>query len=741
MKKVTLLLVLSLTVFSAYGQDKFWTVNSAEKNNFSEKELYVRKSEPATYKMYSLKLDQIQKVLSKTSSNTTQILGLPTINGKVEMFTVKEASVIAPELSAKYSMIKSYVGQSVNDPSMIARFSIGTDGLHAVIFSGNNESFYVDPFTKNNQNYIAYNRSSLENNDLDFQCLVDDAKISTTIGNTNVIENADDGKLRTYRLALACSAEYSIFHLQNQGVENSIANVPAMQAAVLSAMNTSMTRINGVYERDLGVRMVIVADNEKIIHFQAGSDGITDGNASTMIDEVQTICDREIGDANYDIGHVFSIDGSGLAGLGVVCITGQKARGVTGRAAPIGDPYDIDFVAHEMGHQFGATHTQNNSCNRTNATAVEPGSASTIMGYAGICAPDVQSNSDDHFHAVSITQMWNTVQSSATCAVLTDTNNATPTANAGADYSIPRLTPFVLKGQGTDANEGNMLTYNWEQIDVEIASMPPVESNNAGPMFRSKPSTTSPNRYMPALATIVGGSTSTTWEVLPGINRDMNFALVVRDNNAGGGSSARDDVKISMVFGSTFAVTSQNTATTWDKETTQTVTWEVAGSDQAPVNCQKVNIKLSIDGGVTFSIALATNIDNNGSADITVPDNGTTQARIMVEAADNIFYNVNAIDFTINGAAASVKDFSFDGFNLYPNPSNGTFNLNFDVINTDKVSVQLFDIRGRLINQKEFFNTKENFSEQINFDKTTSGLYLVKITNGNKQTTRKLIIE
>ena len=741
MKKNTLLFLAYFTFLSMYSQEKLWTLNTVEKSSYSEKDLYFRKHEPSSFKTYNLNIQDVKKVLQQVSAVATRIIELPTINGKTEKFTVKEASSIAPELSAKYPMIKSYVGQGINNPNMIARFSIGTDGLHAVIFSGDKETFYIDPLTKDNSNYIAYNRNSLVNNNSEFECLVNDGQVSAVTNNTNVIETSDDGKLRTYRLAIVCSAEYSAFHLDNQGVENAISNIDNMKAAVLSAMNTSMTRINGVYERDLGVRMVIVPENDKVIFFQAGSDGISDGDASAMIGQVQTICDREIGDANYDIGHIFSIGGSGLAGLGVVCQTGQKARGVTGIPSPIGDPYDIDYVSHEIGHQFGATHTQNNDCNRTNSTAVEPGSASTIMGYAGICAPNVQNNSDDHFHSVSIEQMWNTVQSSANCAVLSDTNNAAPTADAGADYSIPRLTPFVLRGQATDANSGNSLTYNWEQLDAEIATMPPVEGSNAGPAFRSLPSSTSPNRYMPALATIVAGSTSTTWEVLPGINRDMNFSLFVRDNNPGGGSSARDDVKVSMVFGNSFTVTSQNSAITWDKETTETVTWQVAGSDQTPINCLKVNIKLSLDGGVSFPIMLAANTDNDGTEAITVPDNGTTQARIMVEAADNIFYNVNSTDFTINGATAATKDFVFDGFNLFPNPSNGTFNLNFDVINTNKVSVALFDIRGRLINQKNYFNTTSNFSEQISFNKATAGLYLVKITNGNKQTTRKLIIE
>lgn len=745
MKKTTLFYLLFLPVFATFAQTNMWTESPTERSSFVQDELYFRKAEPTAFTMYNLEIIQMQKLLRSVSATSTKEVMLPTINGKVEAFNVKEASVLALELAAKYPMIKSYVGQGVNNPTMTARFSLGTDGLHVVIYSGKGESFYIDAYTKNNESYIAYNRSSLENKGAEFQCLLDGTEVpNATQVLENSIENANDGQLRTYRLALACSAEYSIFHLDNQGIAQ-LSPLPGRLAAVLSAMNTSMTRINGVYERDLGVRMEIVANNDQVIFFNAASDGITDGTAGTMINQVQTICDAEIGDANYDIGHIFSTGGSGLAGLGVVCVSGQKARGVTGIATPMGDPYDIDYVAHEMGHQFGATHTQNNDCNRTDSTAVEPGSATTIMGYAGICPPNVQTNSDDHFHSVSIAQMWATIQSSASCATLTATNNAAPTANAGADYTIPLNTPFVLKGQGTDSDTGNVLSYNWEQIDPEVAPMNgpngPLSNNTEGPTFRSFPSTTSPNRYMPSLATIVAGNTASSWDVLPSAPRDMNFSLVVRDNHPGGGSSASDNVKISTMLGNSFRVTSQNTAVTWNNGATETIIWSVSGSDLAPVNCQNVNIKLSLDGGISFPIVLAANTPNDGSETITVPNNGTTQARIMVEAADNIFYNVNTTAFTINGATASVEDFNFGEFSMYPNPTNGTFNVNFKVIDTDAVSVELFDVRGRVIHSKKYLNTAVNFSEKISFKNTTPGLYLVKITNGNKQTTRKLVIK
>tara|TARA_B110000091_G_scaffold144483_1_gene154251 strand:- start:1422 stop:3596 length:2175 start_codon:yes stop_codon:yes gene_type:complete len=720
------------------SQTKTWDLVSEGISKFSKNELTFRKHFPSKSKVYSLKFIDFEKRIIDKSNKGSSEIQLPTGKG-LQRFIIRESSALAKELSVKYPMIKSYIGQGINDPTLTARFSIGTDGLHAVIYTAGAKTFYIDPYTNDFNNCIVYNRADLSKTQSNFECMVDE-EVNSIFPETNYSErNADDERLRTYRIAIACSGEYAQFHLRNQGV-SAIATDVVKKAAVLSAMNTSMTRINGVYERDLGVTMEIVADNDKIIFLDAATDGITDGAAGTMINQVQTICDTEIGTANYDIGHIFSSAGSGLAGLGVVCVNGQKAAGVTGIEEAIGDPYDIDYVSHEIGHQFGATHTQNNSCNRTASTAVEPGSASTIMGYAGICAPNVQNNSDDHFHAVSIDQMWSTIQGSANCAVLTDNGNAAPTSNAGADFSIPKSTPFVLRGIGTDTDTANTLTYNWEQTDNEIASMPPAATSTSGPAFRSSLSTVSSNRYMPALSTVVAGSTSSTWEVVPSVARELNFSLTVRDNNAGGGNSARDDMKVKVTDATAFTVSLLNSAVTWNAGSTQTITWDKGTTDVAPINCQHVNIKLSIDGGLTFPITIISNTPNDGTQDVVIPNNTTTSARIMVEAADNIFYNINATNFIIK-ARASIEDFAFSGFNLYPNPSKGTFSLNFDVVNTEKVVVQLFDIRGRLIGEKNFLDTNTKFSENISFQRAAAGLYLVKITNGNKQTTRKLVIE
>ena len=678
--KFSLLFSLIVLFFSIEGLNAQVFLKKLDKNksNFQESELYQNKNFPTKFELLSIKTNDFQNFLNPKEKQKQKALKLPNAQGGFSSFVIKETSNFEQKLAEKFSMIKSYSAQGIDDPTAIAKISIGTDGFHAVVFSGKEETLYIDPYSKDSKTLLLYKRSDLASDKDDFTCQVEEfSRI-----NTSSIVNTNDGKLRTFRLALACSGEYAQFHLTNQNIPAS-ATDEQKKAAVLSAMNTTMTRVNGVFERDIAVKMVLVGENDRIVFLDADTDNITDGDADLMIDEVQTICDAQIGNANYDIGHVFSIDGSGLAGGGVVCVTGQKARGVTGRSQPIGDAYDIDYVAHEIGHQFGAMHTQNNSCNRNNATAVEPGSASTIMGYAGICSPNVQNNSDAYFHAVSIAEMLGTIQSSATCATVTNTGNTAPIANAGGNFNIPKSTPFVLSGIATDVDGLEGLTYNWEQIDNELTTMPPVASSSGGPMFRSLPSKSTPIRYMPELATVVSGSTSSTWEVVPSVERDLNFSFLVRDNSVGGGSTARDDMKVSVENSEAFTVSLPNSAVTWYSGSTQTITWNKGITDLSPINCQNVNIKLSVDGGVTFPITLKENTPNDGLEDIVVPNNPSTTSRIIVEAADNIFYNVNATNFTINSVTPTFIMTNTSGIQSVCNFGNeiASYEFSFDFVN------------------------------------------------------------
>jgi hypothetical protein len=307
------------------------------------------------------------------------------------------------------------------------------------------------------------------------------------------------------------------------------------------------------------------------------------------------------------------------------------------------------------------------------------------MGYAGICSgQNVLNDSHDNFHSVSIAEMTAIISSSATCATTSDANNTAPTADAGLDYAIPKSTPFILKGVATDVDEANGLTYNWEQIDTEVGfPIPPVSTNYGGAMFRSLPSSTVSSRFMPTLSTVMSGNTSSTWEVLPSVERVMDFSLTVRDNHSGAGSTARDDVRISVTDAVAFTVTSQNIATTWNAGSTQNITWSKGTSDVAPINCKSITIKLSEDGGLTFPIILISNTANDGSENIIVPNNVTTQARIMIEAADNIFYNVNDVNFEIESTSPSFVFKNNSGDLSACNSGDQTVNytLNLDFIN------------------------------------------------------------
>jgi hypothetical protein len=675
-----IIVLLLLFSFKSNGQE-LWKKLDIEKDAFQKNEIRDFKNFLTKYSLYQLDIDKVSNGMFINSKSSNKTILLPNATGVLEAFEIRESSNFEKGLADKFPTIKSYSASGIENPTSFAKISLGSDGFHAVIFVANGKTVYIDPYSKDNQQYIVYNTSDLKEEDALFKCDVEEIakKSRATSAKTSAV---NDGNLKIFRLALVCSGEYAQFHLENQNVSET-ASESEKKIAVLSAMNTSMTRVNGVFEKDLSVKMEIVADNEKVIFLDAKTDNITDGDPDKMIDEVQTIADSEIGNENYDIGHIFSTGGSGLAGLGVVCITGQKARGVTGRSSPIGDPYDIDYVAHEMGHQFGASHTQNNNCNRSNSTAVEPGSASTVMGYAGICSPNVQGISDAYFHAVSITQMQVVIASSGSCATLTNNGNSAPVADAGLNYSIPKSTPFILKGTATDADGISSLTYNWEQTDNEVGTMPPLATNTVGPMFRSLPSNTSPNRYMPALATVLAGTTSSEWEVVPSIARDMTFSLLVRDNNTTGGATSRSNMLVTVEDAVAFTITSQDASIIWDAGSTETINWNKGTTDEAPIDCQNVTIKLSEDGGLTFPIILLENTPNDGFENIIVPNNVTTQARIMVAAADNIFYNVNAVNFEIQSTIPSfvLTNTSGDLFACNSGGQTVDYMLNLDFIN------------------------------------------------------------
>ena len=638
-----------------------------------------RNTLPAFYKLYDLDIDQLKTSLKGISHRgvsaqpTYAYLDFPNSNGELQKFKVLESPIMHPDLAAKYPNIKTYVAQGIDDPTAYMRFSITKYGLHCFTLSGTGPACYIDPYTNDRKKYIVYDRSSITKDPSDFQCLMGNVQpppaMKNSGGNIKPVA-ANDQIFRTFRLALSCTAEYGNF-FANSGTE---------LADIMAAMTVTMNRVNGVYEIDFSVTMQMVSNNDQIIYWGNTS---ADPWSSEWNNTTQTEIDSKIGNANYDIGHNFNTGGGGNAGcIACVCVTDDKGSGYTGGSNPVGDPFDIDYVAHEMGHQFGGYHTMN-TCSRSGSgqTEVEPASGSSIMGYAGICGTNVQNNSDAHFNYVNIRDITQNIQTgNSTCGMQTSLTNNPPVANAGLDYTIPQGTAFVLEGSATDADGMGSLTYNWSQNDPEQASSngSPQSTWTQGPLYRAKLPVTSMDRYMPQITDIIAGNLSPTWEMTPTVGRNMEFSFVVRDNDVGG-PQAHDDLMQVTVIGSAgpFQVTSQNAATSWNAGATETITWNVANTSGGAVNTPNVDIFLSTDGGFNYPITLVSGVTNNGTTTITVPTGAaTTTGRIMVRGASNIFFDINDADITIIESDFAMN-FSSTTIDVCP-PDNAVYNFTYN---------------------------------------------------------------
>jgi len=591
-----------------------------------------------------------QELQFDPKSDQPTLINVMMADGSTDEFSIVQYQMMEPGLASRYDDIRTFHGLSTSNPVRRVRINYTVHGFRATITDESGQT-YIDHFQRKDKNHkIIYRRSDFAAHE-DWDCLYKEEK-SNAKEDKKSGSRSGDCVFRSYRLSMTTTGEYSNYH-----DAFSIAD----SALVMSAVVTTVDRVNDVFEQDLTMRLILIDSADNIFYYDPATDPFSGSSAGSMISQNQTNTDAVIGSANYDLGHIISTGGSGLASLGVICANGFKARGVTGISVPEGDPFDIDYVAHEMGHQLGGNHTQNNSCNRNNSTAMEPGSASTIMGYAGICSPNVQNNSDAYFHAISVQEM-NAEITSNSCHEVISLSNVAPVANALTNKSIPHSTPFVLDVVATDG-DGDVLTYNWEQMDNQVGTMPPQGTNTVGPMFRSIFATEDSKRYFPNIAAVTTG-TSVEWEVLPTVNRNMDFRVTVRDNTFAPGCTDEQDITLD-VEGSAgpFLVTSQNTSTTWLESESVTITWDVSNTDAAPVSCSNVDILISYDSGLTYPTTMLSSTPNIGSAVASVPLGITTTARIMVKCSDNVFFNINDTDITINEGSPS--------FSINANPSSG----------------------------------------------------------------------
>ena len=559
--------------------------------------------------------------------------------GRNIAFFVNQSSILAPELAAKYPEIKSYSGYGVDNPDIKVSFSVSPKGIQAMmVYPDKATNTYIQKTAGND--YVAYAREGLSKKDNEFLCTTESSISSKNIGTT--LRPVDDGVLRRYRLAVAASGEYTEFH-------------GGTVADALAAINATLTRINQIFETELAVTLELIADNDQIIFTDPDTDPFSGENSFNG--EIQNTLTESIGEANYDIGHLFhqGVNGGNAGFIGGICTDGIKGSAYSSGSTPEGDTFDIDFVAHELGHQLGANHSWSFE-SEGSGVQVEPGSGTTIMGYAGITQQNnVALNSDAYFHYISIVQIIETLKQKTCGAMLSLTNNP-PVIEPIPDYIVPVSTAFQLTGSASDPDAGDNLTYTWEQIDNGIVSQSSFgPTNPTGANFRSLKPSEDPTRYFPQLSRVLSGNLTQTrptvnsaWETVSSIQRALNFALTVRDNAAGGGQLVSEIVTVNVVdTGDAFTLNSQPAGTSYTAGEVHEVSWNVANTNEAPVSTPLVDILLSIDGGQTFDTFLAEATVNDGSHNVLIPGTATANARIMVRGNGNIFFAVNEANFAI----------------------------------------------------------------------------------------------
>jgi len=636
----------------------------------SEKNSFLKNFNENKYQVFSLDLDKLKAQLdgvpsrNNISSSSMAEIYFPDNNGGMERFQVSETSTLAPEIALKYPNIKTYIGFSLDNPGTRIRFSITPQGLKTMSTYPNKPTLFTVPLNKGNvSQYITYDRNVRIDSKEDFECLTENEYVPIK-EITSFNRDANDQILRTLRIAISTTGEYTNFWDDGDNT-NGDAQEDAL-AAVVSTLN----RTNEVFEVDMAVTFQLVSGTE-IIYPTASTDPYS---SSSPNGQLQSTLTSEVGESNYDIGHLFDYgSNNGNAGcIGCVCVDGQKGSGFSSHQFTDNDggPYmddffDIDYVPHEIGHQMGGNHTFSMSSEGTGVN-YEPGSGTTIMGYAGITgADDVQDHSDPYFHYGTINQVLNNLENK-TCWTSTVITNNPPVANAGSDYTIPQGTAFKLVGSATDLDERDVLTYSWEQVDDGITTRSTFgPTKTSGAVWRSRPPSTNPTRYMPVKSRVLSGELTETnpgvtvdnisWETVSTVARSLDFALTVRDrsetNGTGQFPQSDFDFMTVTVDGNSgpFAVISQTANETWNVGESQTVTWDVAGTASGIVNTPTVNIYLSTDGGLTFPFLAANNVANDGSHTFSVPPtNGdSNQLRIMVEGNDNIFYAVNSTNLSL----------------------------------------------------------------------------------------------
>jgi len=609
---------------------------------------------------------------------------IPTPDGRIKHYSLVESPIMETKFAAEHPEIKTYGGKGVENPFDKVRLDITPNGFHAMIISFEG-TYFIDPYSfGNTEYYISYHMFNfpLEGNLLECETSeltrtidnISSKKLINGIPQKQKPEEILDCKLRTYRLAVAATSEFTSL---NGG-----------KSLTLSTIVEKINRVNNIYKNELGIFLLLINNMNIIYDCLPSEDPYDNYDIVKMYEANQKNLDKidVLGSNNYDIGFVLSTYGAGKAVIGSICNPLYKAQGAFGGFMPgIKYPQDFLSIAHEIGHMFSAYHTwgdcETSEKKSFEYTAVEPGAGTTVMAYPIHCQSkniltndlsflEQYENQGSYFHGASISQIKTFLSGlGGTCANnsnilnLQISNNKAPTVIISSipDQFIPKSTPFFLSAKGKDVNDNKLVSYCWEEMDRQVESFniffqivplypqPPQPTSKGGPNFRSFPPISDSIRFFPSLDNIIKNVPS-KWEVIPSVKRILNFRVVVRDNDPSCGCTAvSNNLSLNVDDKSgPFLVTYPNYGISLPGGSLQTVTWDKANTDFPPVSCSKVDILLSTDGGYTYPVMLASAVKNIGVAKLTIPNISTSVARIMIRGTERVFFDISDNNFSIS---------------------------------------------------------------------------------------------
>lgn len=618
------------------------------------------------------------------------VISLLLPDGTFPEVAVVETRLMESSLAALFPQIRTYAFEGKDDRALTGQMAVGPTGFHAVA-QHRGHLLRIDPFVSTaGRVYLGYR----DRDRTDGSNVIDhpDDEHPPTPGTplASALVGAPTGNfgigdtLRIYRLAAATTGEF--FQAREQGFGT---------LGVLFSLVVDIMGVNAVFEPELGVRLVISLASLDVFYDDPTTDPFvqnddpmtmaTEGTPCSLRGQNRTnsVDNMALDNGDYDLGFLLATQ-SGGGGAGCawfnLCREGAGVLHKSAAAGKVGNNGTnsaVGLMLHETGHQLGANHTysgQAGGCDLPNfsenpaadptappGSAYEPGSGSTIMSYSGVCAdqagnppppppPPLQNDNVDlsglgtasYYHTASFHQIqeYLTNGDGSTCGTTQATGNLAPTmVDAGPDFTIPRQTPFTLLGE--DAQDLDPLTYVWEQLDLATTRRPIDTDDGAGPIIRSVPPAASTERTIPRLPDLLANVTR-RGEILPQVDRDLNFRYTARDNRMGGGGVEHDEMVV-HVAGSPFFLTSPNGGEALFAGCPVPVSWVVGGGSVAP----SVDIQFSQDGGTSFPTTLVAATANDGSATADLTCATTGQGRMKAAAVGNIFFDVSDNNFTV----------------------------------------------------------------------------------------------